>query len=89
MHDRDFLARLHDLLFFGRSYALRDDLVGVVSWHSHADNTSAHVHLSDNGAILRAGEDFDLGSVLGNQSGKLARIGQHNNQMNVLLVEDG
>ena len=86
MNNCDFLASLHELLLFGCTDATGDNLVSIVGGDSHAENTSARVHLSDNGDILGAGEDLDLWSILGDESSEFASVGQDDDQGDVLLI---
>jgi len=54
-----------------------------------ANDATARVDLLADLAVGRGSEDADLGSVLRHQSGKLAGVSKHNDQTDVLLVEDG
>jgi len=87
MYHSDLLSCFNNLSFLCKSYALSNDLVSIISWNGHAHNSSADVHLSYNSAILGAGENLHLWSVLPNQSSKFTCIGQHNDECNILLIK--
>ena len=85
----DLGSSFNHIHVFGFADNELDDIIGSLEgWNFESNNTSHAVHLSDGMGIDRAGQNIDLWSIFGDHSCELARLSKHDDETNVLLVEN-